>query len=969
METKEKKKRYKRIWLFLLAFLVCICSVAASGSSLSMVSAEGTVAVGASGLFDGASWQVLDNKLYQDVDHEEEELKEFLWDDLEDRFEGSMSGGVIDSNFNVSPIEKAFFKPTIDAFYSQMVLLSMFDIDITIDGLIYGRMSGSYGGKADFTHFGLEANNPYGIAGSSVFYIMRSILLGSVIIIFLIKLIIQLFKNTSKGRAELKEMVQNGLVVMVLLFAFPYLVNFGIYVRDGFLYVMSHLMAEFYNAMGLTSSFSFSGNITEFLYEVAVQRPTLINTGLYVAACGASYVFLGYYLFIAGLLTALFAFFPLIAILSLWNKRILAEWWNLFFPNLVVPIIDCVLLQIPTIVYAVYCMVFEETMNIILCIIIILLIFQTVKLRGQIMRLLGFNGVERGGAGLMGMMMLLMRTAGAGVGAVRGGAGALAGNVPAGGGDASAMADAMRERGAIMAAADRNIKELPEFTASNYGMAGKDSFSQTDAFLDSLGDKYTESSSDFGVGADMPLDASGLGMPDGMDVPEGGMVPDMGDGLSDVVLGNGDEYADTALSYSDYELGDVPGMSDVTDIAGGDMPAGDVEAMVGGGSVPMEGFQELPQVGMDFAPMEYSPQQLAELSASPQYHNDFVAREPLANMDSSYMSTLSPRDASRYQNLAHMDACNEKIRANEVVIGNTGYNPATYNETMKRCSDNVQAIDSQIVNAKQRLATHAEGTPAYNEIKSDIAQLESARRDNLVKQTQLKQGAKLSLENEMLRRRSNDYAEREEQFAKNSGLGGMSDKKYASAEEYKRQSKINEIKKKQADYRNFDSKQYEGILSPQERESFYRERAIREHDAKVLEAAKKAVSVASGVAVAAPGMALMAYGGPMAVGGAAMLGAKAGSLAGGAVGGVVSDAYEQDRKQQKEVVKTVEPKPVEHARSMDNRSTDVADRVDVVRRKMAENSARAEQTLSGMNNVSRVNQDISTRSKREENRH
>jgi len=229
-------------------------------------------------------------------------------------------------------------------------------------------------------------------------------------------------------------------------------------------------------------------------------------------------------------------------------------------------------------------------------------------------------------------------------------------------------------------------------------------------------------------------------------------------------------------------------------------------------------------------------------------------------------------------------------------MGNAGYNPQTYQENMARYNDTIKELNARIDSTEHRRELITDKTSAeYKTVEKDLTRLYGARDESLANQNRLKQGAAAARENVALRQRAEQYRDREKQYAYNSGLGGMSDKSYSSADTFKHDKRVEMIKKQHADYKNFDSRQYEGVLSPQERENFYRTRAIKEKEERIRNVARKAVAGSVGAAVAVPAMAFSAYGGPAAMMGAAVVSAKAGSLVGSGVDTVIKEQL--DRQQ------------------------------------------------------------------------
>lgn len=283
-------------------------------------------------------------------------------------------------------------------------LLGNRDIDLSIDGIVFGRMAATLSDsgyvEADFTHFGLEENNPWGIIGATIFYALRSICLVVMPIILLVLLILELFHNTGKGRARLKELAIHTVYVFGLLFILPYALDLFIYFRDVVLYsvygAMNNLVA------GISGGATENKGLVDMMLEV--QDGRILNALVLLASVCAGAFFLFDYIRIALLLTIAFGIFPIIAVMSFWNNKKLSEWSNVFFPNLLVPFIDMLLVLIPTFLQALFVRIFGSGFSTVLMgVIILIVIWNVVAVRNRIVKLLGFDGL--GGGGNIGQML------------------------------------------------------------------------------------------------------------------------------------------------------------------------------------------------------------------------------------------------------------------------------------------------------------------------------------------------------------------------------------------------------------------------------------------------------------------------------------------------------------------------------------------------------------------------------------
>jgi len=797
-------------------------------------------------LFEESGWALVDKVLYNgstDMDGTTPEGTEEL--DAKDK----------ENSGEASAVEKVLFGPFCSGAIFLWMWFNSWNIDITIDGLVYGRMSTTYDGVADFTHFGLEANNPYGVAGATLYYALRGVILAIIPVMLLILFIRQQLNNGQKGRGQLKELVQNSAVVLVLLFAMPYLLNMFIYVRDACMWGVNYTTSEMYESMGFTE-FSFGDSVVSFLMARSMRNPSLINTLLFVAAVGASLFFFGYYVFVAGLLTACFGFFPLVAFISLWNRRILTEWWNIFFPNALLGFIDLFLIQVPSVVHAVYCNVFGSDGSVILCIMLLILIFNITKIRQQIMRLLGYNGIIPGGNGMMGMMLLLMRMVQPPPGNTRGRGGITLPDDPSA---ARIGAEEALARGELMTEANDRLQKVPALEMEDaVGMHDKGLYG-SEGYLSDIEDLYGDVPG--GESAEELLAFDDL--PTSEEAGESILPEDVGEfdrvSMPEELEGVGDpEMLEDMGDVTAPELSEVP--MDVVEASDASVPGNDVLPVVPD-TEPDGAFREA-----------VLPKETAGDTSIPR-------KLPLdTQMDEEFHESLSKIDKGRYENLACMDACSEHIRQNEEFMEKAGYTPGTYKDHKERYESVIARANQDIDTISARMdAVTDKNSMQYQTMQKEKDALVSLRNSNQERLDTLKTAAGKSMENDAYRKHYQSCAELESNYARNNALGGMSDRKYQTADDFKRATQINRIKQKQMDYRNFDSKQYEGILTPQERANFYREREIRAHEMKVEENLKAVGRVAVGTVVGGTMAAFSVYGGPTAVAAAATLGYNAGS--------------------------------------------------------------------------------------------
>lgn len=766
-----------------------------------------------------------------------------------------------------SKIEKIIAAPLGNAAWNLYRWMRRWNVDITIDGLVYGRMSNTYTGTADFTHFGLETNNPYGVVGSTVFYVLRRILLSVIPIIVMILLIMNLFRN-GKKRALLKEDLQNVILVLVMLFAAPYIVNFMIYVRDGIIRYTSMGMAQIFASVGL-GSISVGGSVIGCLYLAWNDRGSLLNAILLLSGVGSCLFYLVSYLKIAILLMGCFAVLPLVLFKAIWDKKIIKEWWNIYFPNMCVPLVDLILLQIPSVILLIYKKVaYKGGGGFVLGIVLMLVIWSLIPIRDRIIKLLGFDGIGGRGAGaLMAAAMMAMRS--------------------------------MRPS----PGKDEPKGKTPTLPNAN---GGEDPTSELQA-------------------RSMAMDEAREDMlPKGGEISLGEREPGVSD--TDRLLGDVSGGSDGADVVDDAAGEGAVGDAPLNPVDGADAGAGgdvdvepDAEGVrpeVAGGVIADDGFsadEKVPVGAGADVPGEITGGEQASPAVS------------MSDKDKEFAESLGEEDRSRFMNLKSLDACNEELARNEAAMRNQQYSEAACakadadverrtaaveqaktNENMAKLKldgaseqvANAQAsYDREIANLESARGTNREGAAQANVDKAQsildkkltdekvareayngaISAREGAEKGLTAAQTrqtqvraQVEDGKELARRNAVLRAKADECMKREQAYAHIREVGGMSSRTYKDAASYKHATRVEQAQRQLANYSNFDTKRYEGVLTPAEREQFYRDRVFHERAKSVGSALKSAGVTAAAVSVASTAAVVAAYGGPNAMVGTAV---------------------------------------------------------------------------------------------------
>lgn len=773
--------------------------------------------------------------------------------------------------------------------------------NITIDGIIYGRIA--QGAGISYMRFDLSAGNPWGIVGASLYVFFRKVFLGLILIVTGMLLCPNLFKFGTKERIETKQLLKNILFSFFIIYTLPPLIEVILYFFDVILYLgikwMDELaelvgdgnevytmkeylvellwsyeqkyrnmgfMYKYYSHVENTGLWHSAGDTAYFatkeglsflsesrlwqycsdiengrfinimidgveesvpfhemgLYTQALDYQNAINMGgedagiistlrkIYVMSDGkllnaimyAAAVFAGFFFFveytaIALLLTALFGFFPLIALISLFKKQsLLGKWCEFFFPNLMVPMIDGILFLIPTIVYAVFSQHIDRG-NIVdlgvVSFIELFCIWSIVPTRNYLLRLFGLSagsGMLAKNGALGGMLMgglMLMRTLGG-------------------------RRRSIRETGSDNAMDSISELEQKETESRVLGNIMKDAQKGVDSSVPQL-------SGTFSV-PDTHKSASGES-----EVEAFLRAEDTGSTSIDGVSGDG---IDSLEQNGDFIAGDGQG------------------------------------VGL----LDYTADTMADIG---QDSYDIGLSSLSQNYDSEFSQTLTDEENARYNNLVLRDSIREKIAANNAQISALGYNENSYAADREVALREIAHWDKQI--ASYSTGSHGSKDVAYQ-------RMVEAKGNSVERLNSLDRGYQLSQENAFYASHERRCDQKELMYARNNVLGDMDNGSYQNASLYRSQLLANQARREFVSYKNFDSRQYSGILTPDERAEYYRERRKEAVRRDTLRRAGAVAGAGAAVIVGGTTAVAMTYGGPRAMSTGAMLGGVAGNYVG-----------------------------------------------------------------------------------------
>ena len=294
----------------------------------------------------------------------------------------------------------------------------MFDQNFTIDAIIYGRILEDV--NTNYVRFELVENNIYGIMGATFYRFFENLCFSMFIIMILVMLVKQIFggDEISRKRAELKDTVTYTVLMFLFLYLMPHITDLCLFLNDWMLTEVGELIGM----RTSTSAYIVSANtgLSDVYVRMAQDANNLASLFfalLYVATVFATFFFFIHYIVIAVKQTFLFAFFPFVAVFSIKNRRLLSNWCAEFFPNIFIPLIDGFLMMLP-IVFSKIAMNLDmdghrgEEMSPALFIIVVVMIWNVIPVRKEILRLLGQSGAlggQRGMGGIMAAAMMGMR--------------------------------------------------------------------------------------------------------------------------------------------------------------------------------------------------------------------------------------------------------------------------------------------------------------------------------------------------------------------------------------------------------------------------------------------------------------------------------------------------------------------------------------------------------------------------------
>lgn len=299
-------------------------------------------------------------------------------------------------------------------------------INASTMGVILGKPA--YGNS--YFVFDLTDHNIYGIAGAVIYYVLRIICMTLMFLIVLWVIIKTLWQSSQgRGFSELKSVIYSSIIVMILLFIMPQIVDWVCNARDVIAVALYQAMtgndvggSDTGIAVSLAGGLLQSpGSIEQAYYtQYLTNGMRLADAIVYLAICCIPIFYIVSYVKIALQQLVLFGLFPVFAVSSLRDKSIMPNWLAVFISNCFIPTIDTILILVPLMLKRAIDVVTQSSSNFVSAVIIIVAMIGAIPVRNMILKMFGntFGLHMLGGgegfaaiAGLTGMAMAAGRGA------------------------------------------------------------------------------------------------------------------------------------------------------------------------------------------------------------------------------------------------------------------------------------------------------------------------------------------------------------------------------------------------------------------------------------------------------------------------------------------------------------------------------------------------------------------------------
>ena len=753
-------------------------------------------------------------------------------------------------------------------------------VDLTMDSVIFGRLLNNH--PVNYVTWELHSGNVYGVLSAFLYRFLWDIAFSAFVLVFFIMLIRQLTSGgDAKKRAELKDSLTHGLLIFLMLYLIPQIADISVYLRDWLLKSIYVLMAGDNNVTNLSYTNIFMAQWARLpWYEDGADVGGVGGFAmgiLFFAASCAGMIFAIDYIRIAIKQTALFGLFPVFAILSLKNKKILSNWLVEFIPNLFIPVIDGVLLLLP-------CMVirFANTqgltgwsgigerllttgggLDIGIFLIVCIMIFSVIPLRKEVLKLIGQAnpmGGSRGFGGVMAAGMMAMRMMGR------------TGGVPSGienyGGmsvaDNLAMANALEGYGTAGATA--------------MAAATADNLSSIEKTTEIVGDKFAES-------AEASASSS-------MDISQ-----DMAEGNPPMMTDSMGETGDTLTTSGTISAGEE----------GYDYTVDAFDPRV---SEDMDNMSAEMETGEFYRDKMFTPTREENLEQMEAYQGLMAKTQQdidTLSAENGYDKALLARYESLGQDIEHAKAGGGL----GIVDGSTGKpigSSTAHIDAMEREREGIEKqMQSRIASYQPQTKQAADGAPLNNKdgrIRPESVAAKSGDLQGQMKEVIKDRESQIADNRKAYNEQKAAYeqAKRSEAaFAKEAKAYGSSGETFDSAEAYRKHREVDAVFKQAANYKNFDTKGISEHLDPATRAKMYRMRAQKQMETEAGVRKQKALTAIGAGAGAVIGGSAMMFGGEQAAMSGAMMGGMMGAMGAKGASNPAKAARKEEMKRRAEL--------------------------------------------------------------------
>lgn len=241
-----------------------------------------------------------------------------------------------------------------------LMLETMFGVEgITLTRIFYGRLVSEV--EVNKFAFELASGNIYGITGAMVYSILRVVVVSFMVVVAAFILCKGIWSgNGERAFAQFRSNLTNYLLCAALLFLMPHIVEVMLYAKDLMLYFIAQGLGDTatgdyigaYRQMATSVDGLFTASVTpddsqwwtDYQYNV---EGSLFAGCMYLGMTGMT-LYLAY-TYVTNALSQMiaFAFFPLVALVSIKDTKTLSKWFSSMIALMAVPIVDTVLFMIP----------------------------------------------------------------------------------------------------------------------------------------------------------------------------------------------------------------------------------------------------------------------------------------------------------------------------------------------------------------------------------------------------------------------------------------------------------------------------------------------------------------------------------------------------------------------------------------------------------------------------------------------